>query len=209
MKNTFLVLTMTLFFTLTVKGQNLFFMGENSYSCTETFTLQANSEYGDDLYVSIGKDGATGLFTVSTISNTRVIFSGKLIIYLDDGTVITCIDRGTADHVDDRAKAVYFLTSKELNKMKKSNINTVRYTLKCAPCHGFYSTEKGNWSVSNKSNKGVWYNFPVLITEFFDGNWSASNKGAPTKSERQEKGDLENGTIENERQEKINVENEK
>ena len=109
---------MTIFFTQTVKGQSLFFMGENSYPCTETFTLQANSEYGYDLNVSIAKDGTTGLFTVSTISNTRVIFSGKLIIYLDDGTVITCIDRGTADHVDDRAKAVYYLTSKELNKMK-------------------------------------------------------------------------------------------
>ena len=141
-----LFLIALIFTTLTIKGQNLFFIGENSYPSTETITLRSNSEDGDDLDILLAKDGKKGLFAVDTRSYTGVKFGSNIIIYLDDGTVITCIDRGKSDHVDDRAKAVYNLTSDELNKMKNSNIHTVRYTLKCSPCKGFFSTEEGNWS---------------------------------------------------------------
>jgi len=161
MKNILIILTATLFFALTAKGQNLFFIGENSYPCTETFTFQANSDkyYINDLNVLIAKDGKTALFVVST-ETIDVLIRGKLVIYLDDGTVITLTDNGNYDYVDKIASAVYYLTNEELNKMKNSNINTVRYKLEDEG--GRSSIHGGNFSASNKGTPTK-----TLITEFF------------------------------------------
>ena len=122
------ILIVILLTSLTVYGQNLFFIGEKSYQCTESITLQSNSDDTEDLNVLFAKDN-NAYFVVQTKPNLNSNFSGKLIIYLDDGTVITCNDFIVSDNVDNIAKAVYSLTEEQLNKMKNSNINTVRYTL--------------------------------------------------------------------------------
>ena len=161
MKKNLIILTVTLFITLTVKGQNLFFIGENSYPCTETITLQTNSDDRYDLSIIFVKQGSLGLMVVSIKTMTRVLISEKLIIYLDDGAVITCNDSGKYDYVDNVATAVYYLKIKDLSKMKNSNVNTVRYALKCDECNS--SSEEGNWSASNIETPTK-----TLITEFFD-----------------------------------------
>ena len=146
MKKIPIILISMLFITLTANGQNLFFIGENSYPCTESFALQSNLDDGEDLNVLFAKDGATAVIAVTTKSSLQgTIISGKLIIYLDDGTVITCMDRGETYYVDDTAKAVYSLTNEQVNKMKNSNINTVRYILK------MYDIQEVNRSASNKA----------------------------------------------------------
>jgi hypothetical protein len=162
MKKILIILTVTLLITLTTKGQNLFFIGENSYPSTETITLQANSDrYNiNDLNILFAKDGTTGLFVVSTKTDTSVLISGKLIIYLDDGAVITWNDRVKYDYVNETAISVYHLTSEDLSKMKNSNINTVRYALKCFDCYSSY--EEGNFSASNNGTPTK-----ALITDFF------------------------------------------
>ncbi|PWK18457.1 hypothetical protein [Maribacter polysiphoniae] len=146
MKKIPIILISMLFITLTANGQNLFFIGENSYPCTESFALQSNLDGREDLNVLFAKDGATAVIAVTTKSSLQgTIISGKLIIYLDDGTVITCMDRGESSYVDDTAKAVYSLTNEQVNKMKNSNINTVRYILK------MYDIQEVNRSASNKA----------------------------------------------------------
>ncbi|MBN1185877.1 MAG: hypothetical protein JXB49_26590 [Bacteroidales bacterium] len=162
MKKILIILIASLFSIMTVKGQNLFFIGENSYPCTETITLQPNSDNANELNVLLAKDGGKGLIAVSTESSIGANFSEKLIIYLEDGTVITCTDRGTSDIVDHRAKAVYFLTRDQLDKMKNSDIHTIRYTLEYRSNMGLLMDE-WNWSASNKGTKTK-----TIITEFFD-----------------------------------------
>lgn len=166
MKKYLILLTATMFFTLTGKGQNFFFIGEKSYPCTETFILESNSDDSEvtDLKVLFGKSETLGVFIVSKKTVSTVRISGKLIIYLDDGTVISCIDRDIKDNVDDIASSAYQLTIEELLKMKKSNIHTVRYTIKCVECFGPISAE-GNFTASNKGGSKT--DFPTLITDFF------------------------------------------
>jgi hypothetical protein len=166
MKKILIILTATLFITLTAKGQNLFFFGEESYPCTETFTLQSNSN-SDDVNVVIAKDGKTALFIVSTKPSRESLIRGKLIIYLDDGTVVTCDDREKYDYVDNIASSVYYLTNEQLSKMKNSNINTVRYSL-----NSRYDITDENFSASNKDRSTIIgsrgkTDVPALITEFF------------------------------------------
>lgn len=118
----------------------------------------------NDLNVTFAKDGINNIIVVSTKIVSTVRISGKLIIYLDDGTVISCIDRGIKDNVDDIATTVYQLTRSELNKMKKSNINTIRYQIKCEECFSNPLTE-GNYSASNKDELKT--KFTKIITEFY------------------------------------------
>ena len=156
MKKLIIILTATVFITLTAKGQNLFLIGENSYPCTKPLELKSNSPNGNDLTILFAKDGTTGgLFAVSTKSEYQGRLYGKLIIYLDDGTVITFNDSESSDRVDELAKAVYSLTNKDLIKMKNSNINTVRYTI------------SNNISISNRSVLNNANNTKTLITNFF------------------------------------------
>lgn len=154
-------------YALKTNGQNLVFLGEKSYPSTEKFILQSNSDsdYSNDLNLVFAKDGEKILIVVSSKLVSSVRISGKLIIYLDDGTVISCIDRGNKDNVDDIASTAYYLTNEELSKMKNSNINTIRYTIKCAECLSNPLYE-GNYSASNKGS--IKTDYPTIISEYYD-----------------------------------------
>lgn len=158
-----IILTATMFFVLTAQGQKFFFIGDKSYPCTEAFTLQSNSDefYINDLNVLFAKDGNTALIVVSA-ETKDVLIRGKLIIYLDDGTVITLTDKGFFDYVNKVASAVYSLANEELGKIKNSNINTIRYSLEND--YGQAGTFGGNFSASNRTK----IDFPTLVSEFFE-----------------------------------------
>jgi hypothetical protein len=165
MKQILILLIAPLFFIQTSYSQEFFFLKEKSYPCTETFTLKSDSDNSDvkDLNVLLGKDGKLGVFIVSIEAYSTRRITGKLIIYLDDGTVISCIDRGINDNVNEIASSAYQLTIEELNKMKNSNINTVRYTIECVDCYMPFSPE--NFTASNKGSSRT--DFSAVIKEFF------------------------------------------
>ena len=166
MKRILILVILAMTYAPEINGQNLFFIGENSYPSTETFTLQSNSDrnYINDLNLIFAKDGAKGLLVVSSKLVSTVRISGKLVIYLEDGTAITCFDRGIKDNVDGIASSAYHLTNIELTKMKKSNINTILYIIKCTECleNPLY---EGNYSASN--NGSLKTDFIAVITEFY------------------------------------------
>lgn len=149
-----------------VIAQNFAFIGENSYPSTEKYTLQSNSdkEIINNLTVVFAKEGAKGLIILSSKLSNSVKISGKLIIYLEDGTVISCVDRGINDNVDDVAISAYYLTIEELNKLKNSNINKIRYQIDCPVCGPFNSWE-GVYSASNKGSSKT--NFTTIVSEFY------------------------------------------
>jgi hypothetical protein len=151
---------------MNTSAQNFTFIGENSYPSTERFVLQSNSDKEDigDLNVVFAKDGETALVIVSSKLTDAVKIANKLIVYLDDGTVISCTDRGINDNVDDVATSVYRLTSSEIGKMKKSNINTVRYEIVCPIC-GVFNMWEGVYSASNKESSKT--DFTKVVERFF------------------------------------------
>jgi len=163
MKRNLVILFVTLFMTLTAKGQDVFFIGENSYPCTDTFILKSDSNefYINDLNVLFAKDGNIALIAVSS-ETTNVYIRGKLIIYLDDGTVITLTDKGIFEYVNKVASSVYYLANQDLDKMENSNINKIRYSLETE--YGNVGAFGGNFSASNKSK----IDFPDLVFEFFE-----------------------------------------
>lgn len=166
MKRTLLTLTVVLILTLTVQGQNLFLFGDNSYPCTETYTLQSNSE-SNNLNIVFAKGGTIALLGVSLEITSMPYSIGNIIIYLNDGTVIKCEDRGNNDYVNDIISTLCSLTEEQLSKLKNSNINTIRYTLKSRIFEG---SEK-DYSASNKGKQTV--DFPGIVSAFYS-NFNSS-----------------------------------
>lgn len=146
--------------TLIIQGQSLFIFGDKSYPCTETYSLLSNSG-SNNLNIVFGKDGTKALIGVSLEITTMPSSIGNIIIYLNDGTVINCEDRGNNDYVDDIVSTLCNLNDEQIGKLKNSNINTIRYTLKSRIFEG----KETDYSASNKGNQRI--NFPSIITEFY------------------------------------------
>jgi hypothetical protein len=160
-------------YTYSLNAQNIFMIGDASYVSTEIIELRANSEMEyEDLKVVIAKDGDAAMLILSRNTGGGVYIKGKVLIYLDDATVITCIDKGKYDLVNDVTTTIFYLTTDELNKMKNSNLNTIRYTIKCGKgC--IISTEEGDFSATNKGEKYqygkvVKYDVPSMIKKLFN-----------------------------------------
>lgn len=94
-------LAFILFFLLLhnhIYAQNFFFIGEKSYKSTPSFTFKANSSSGEDLEILIAKKESG--FLIALTANVpgddetcKHNIKGDIIIYLEDGKVITCSDR--------------------------------------------------------------------------------------------------------------------
>ena len=166
MKRLVFILTLVLAFSAKMNAQNFTFIGENSYPSTERFELQSNSDKEEisNLNLVFAKDGISPMIIVSSKLTDVVKIANKLIIYLDDGTVISCTDRGINDNVDDVATSAYRLTPSEIGKMKKSNINTVRYEIVCPIC-GVFNIWEGVYSASNKDSSKT--DFTEVVERFF------------------------------------------
>jgi len=162
-KHLIIILPILILFTINVIGQNLLLVGEKSYLSTESYVLEANSDkiWINDLSLVFAKDGNSPLIGIRT-ETENVQISGKVIIYLDDGSVISLTDNGLSDYVDKITSSVYLLSEGDLNKIKNSNINTVRFTL--LDKSGTEGTFGGNFSATNKSK----IDFPKIISRFFE-----------------------------------------
>ena len=137
--------------TLSSYSQDTFLIGSKTYPCTSTFQFNSPmGSQGHDLDILIAKNGETGMIVLSTyiMSGGGVRIKGNISIYLDDATVITCIDNGKFDFVDNTATTIYYLTKEEITKIKKSNITKIRFSLKCYG-NTVMSGEEGNFTASN------------------------------------------------------------
>lgn len=160
MKN--LVIIFLLLVAFKVNGQGLFFIGEKSSISTEGFNLKSNSDeyFINDLEIKFLKDEANKMIALTT-KTKDVNFAGKLIIYLDNGMVITTSRESIFDYVDKLALAIFYLTDDDFRKLNSYNINTIKYSLKNE--YGSDGPFGGNFSASNKSK----VDFPQIISEFY------------------------------------------
>ena len=146
-------------FVGSLSSQNKIFIGEKSYPCSETFTFSDRT----DLYIQFIKDKDVGMITLTirTISCESRI-SGKILIYLDNETVITCLDRNKYDCVNGMATTIYYLTKEEINKLKNSNINAIRYSI--GNSWGKEDFKAYNKSYRSNSSKNV----PYIVRQLFN-----------------------------------------
>ena len=108
---------------------NLFsqiYIGNKSYKSTIAFNFTKNGNgwgLNNNVNVTIAKrNNSQGMIMLSLPQYSGGSLRKGVIIYLDDGTAISCVDRGLFDDEDDRTLGVWYLTANEINKMKHSDI---------------------------------------------------------------------------------------
>lgn len=159
-----------LFFTLTcslgVIGQNYVVIGLGSYPSTETISLQSDSDVSfiknPDLIFA--KDREQAFLIVKSALVSTVLISEKLTIALEDGTSITCSEKGQKENIDGFASTAYHVTMDDLVKLKKSNIATIKYQIKCSDCSRNLLYE-GIYSASNTGTSPA--DFVQLLNDFY------------------------------------------
>jgi len=110
-------------------SQNLTFIGENSYPSTIEFELENKEE---DLFITFLKDNENILImlkTIDYIDYTEPTIDRKMIIYLDNGKVISSNAPNYKDYVDDFCVSIYPLTKSDINDIIFGKINSIRYAL--------------------------------------------------------------------------------
>jgi len=120
--------------------------------------------YSSAVGISIIKRGAKGQFCIKIGYGDEQSLSGKIFIYLDNGKVITLIDRNNEWVVNGDRFGLYELTTTEIGNLKHSNIRAVRYTTYTKFAHNNYQTSE----VYNKEREDYGYttkrvDFPSLI----------------------------------------------
>ncbi|RTQ44953.1 hypothetical protein EJV47_26660 [Hymenobacter gummosus] len=130
--------------------QNYIFRGKTKYRSTPAygFTCSACPSIERELNTSFAKTPTGGLMLISTKTMLDGRISGKVLIYLTDGSVITCLDKGIKDRVDDESKALYFLTTSEMETLSQNNISKIRFSI-IEP--GYPSSRIENYTASNSS----------------------------------------------------------
>ena len=73
--------------------------------------------------ISIAKNGNSGYFIIKLpLASTK--FRGNVILYLDDNSTITLINRNVSWKVNGELYGQYNLTSEEIKRLKKVNIKS-------------------------------------------------------------------------------------
>lgn len=170
MHKNLIISILTFLANLTVEGQNLFLIGEKIYPCTNPIILKTNADYGSDLEVFFAREGSFGFIGVSRKGMPGEEFAGKLIIYLENGSVLTCNESEVTERIDDQAKAVYSLTSDQLSKLKIINIQKVKYTM-------ILHHEERNFSASNTGVKTY-----AMISDLFDAEQGSNSNDTSVDS---------------------------
>lgn len=164
-----LFLTISFFFTFQfAKAQDLLYVNEKSYPSSGSFHFAINSDdYAKQISVMVAKDGEKGILalSVATIYETEII-SGKILLYLADGTVITLLDKNINDNVDGYSTTIRYLTSVEVKKLIESDIVKIRFS---KGLKGF--NEKSNLTASNIEYVSDRSRIPAMIStkKYFAG----------------------------------------
>ena len=123
------LILLLLFIPLISFSQDLFFMGESSFNSTKSIVL-ASETYGENLTILFANNADSKYIVAQRESILNYKFSGKLIIYLNNGDVISLLEPSASDYVNKTSTGMFALTNEVIDKLKKTNINSIAYTLK-------------------------------------------------------------------------------
>jgi len=111
------------------------FLGDKKYECTKAISFPCSNSLEDfDLIFTNNKDGSSYL-VFQSIGPFSEFLTGNITLFLDDESTIKLFDKNIRDSYNERSGnwdikkkySVYYLTSSEVNRIKKSNIASMRY----------------------------------------------------------------------------------
>ena len=177
MKPLISTILLLLMINLTVKAQNYIYEGNRQYQSTETW------DFGPypGLKAAIAKHSNGGyLMLKQYVPFKSHYIGGTVTVFLANGALIKCTDKGIKDHVDGNSIALYNFTKSEIEQLKKYRIVRIRYSI-ISPGFGSenYTADNEKDLLSNvllgpeisgtsNSNSKSYYETDVEVSELFD-----------------------------------------
>jgi hypothetical protein len=108
-----------------------------------------NYVYSGILKVQIAKTEKGGLLRLAIdVANNEMFISGTVYLYLDDFTIVACTDKNNREIAGKTAVSYYNFTIPEMNRLKKTAIKDIRFTIKGK--ESSFSNRIGNFTATNK-----------------------------------------------------------
>lgn len=175
MKKIVLLIIITLFYNLKAFSQNFIYEGDNQYESTGSWDFKLNGNYWTtDPKITVAKNNSSGGYLMISIEVPfqQHYIKGTVFVFLEDGSVIKCFDKGVRDHVDNQSIALYNFTSNEIDKLKEHRISKIRFTIYT----GNFNNNTETFTADNRkskfqlfgSNDGNYYPTNAEIKELFN-----------------------------------------
>lgn len=111
MKKSITIIGIMFLFVCSLSSQNRCFVGEKSYLCSKEVAFKYPGRQGNKLTIKFLKEKDVGMIALTIDASTNMYkITGKILIYLENGTVIACIDRNKYDFANREATTIYHLT---------------------------------------------------------------------------------------------------
>lgn len=140
---------------------------DNFFPATEIFIFQCSKEGIGNLNVQIAKSGENGILKLEAFNNGNTNYiGGNVLVYLQDNSKITCIDKGIHDENDGKSIALYYFNNIEMEKLKNIDILKIQFTLNAKPdVYGSVSDNyrSKNYTAINESEDGL----TTLVTSYY------------------------------------------
>ena len=113
-------------------SQNYIYIGDDQFKSTNTWEFKMNAKYwtsSPELVVAKKKDGSGYLMISMDVPFKSTYIGGTVFLFLEDGSIIKCTDKGIRDHLDDQSIAIYNFTKGEINSLKTKKIAKIRFSI--------------------------------------------------------------------------------
>ncbi|MFT3796091.1 hypothetical protein [Flavobacterium sp.] len=101
--------------------------------------------------VQIAKDGKGGVLKIAVQTTDPSFFIGGVAyVYLEDNTIIVCTDKRMRTNKDNVSTVWYTFSTVEMNKLKTTNIGSIRFSIRGNPTK--FSSQTGTFTAVNKKS---------------------------------------------------------
>ena len=175
MKKSILLLLLIPFISF---SQNLTFIGENSYPSTIEFEFENKEK---DLFITFLKDNENILIMLKTedaLDFLKPTIDGKMIIYLNSGTVISSSAPSYKDYVDEFCISIYPIAKSDITDIILGEIKQALKRGDRVELRGFgvFSTNIQKARISRNPKTGEKVNTPEKKTIHFKMSKDLFNK---------------------------------
>lgn len=147
------ILTFFLFISVAASSQETMTVkGNKSYKATSNWNFLSNNYLlSGEVQVQVAKTETGGILKLSVeTTNPKFIISGTVYLYLSDNSYIACTDKGLFENSDSKLNSYFLFTTTEMNKLRKLNIESLRFNIKGNS--NDFSSQTGNFTALNKTS---------------------------------------------------------
>lgn len=145
-----------LYFILTVTcanaQQTINIKGSKPYPATQEYTFICEKyAFTGEATIQIAKTDKGGVLKLTiSIPNDNVTIAGGVYVDLVNGDVIACVDKNIRETTDNKTTSFYYFTPTEFTKLKKTDIQAIRFIIKGNS--NAFGNQTGYFSAVNRKN---------------------------------------------------------